>query len=79
MKEMETGEMCSEILSPGLDYCTMNSQQLWFPEQDLPQIKPVKNLSIGREGLGLISEELWTDDECWKKGSHFSLGGIGTQ
>lgn len=51
-KELETGGMCSEILSSGPDFIVyMDSQKLCFSEQDLPKIKPVTNLSIDREGI----------------------------
>ncbi|KAL6091547.1 hypothetical protein STEG23_024170 [Scotinomys teguina] len=49
IKELEAGEMCSEMLSSrhDLSIAHMNLQQLWFSEQDLSRIKPVKTLSIG--------------------------------
>lgn len=54
----------------------MNSQQLWFSQQDLPKIKPVRNLSIGREGLGVTSDR-GAMGRQWllEKGESFFFGG----
>lgn len=46
MNELEDGEGCYKVLSPGHDTPTavMNSQKLWLPTQDLYKIKPTEML-----------------------------------
>lgn len=68
MNELEDGEGCYKVLSPGHDTPTavMNSQELWLPTQDLYKIKPTEMLGgkmVPRVHPNLKSYWWWASGE----------------